>query len=177
MKIFILSFSIFLFSFSSYSQDAPAPEYLIKQDFPDSVKNLTLTSLDGKTIQFSELLNTHKGEKVVIDIWASWCRDCIGGLPKVNDLQKKTQGENVVYVFLSLDKEEAKWKSAIERFTINGEHFWITAGWKNPLSNYIVLDWIPRYIVLDENGKIILPKAITADDKKLTDVLLKRMGI
>ena len=171
MKTFLIFTAIFLLSISSYSQEASAPEYLDEQDFPDSVQQVSLTTLNGETIRFSDILKTYKGKKVVIDFWASWCRDCIGGLPKVKELQKITESDDVVYVFLSFDKVESKWKSAIDQYNIKGEHFWIEAGWKNPLSNYVVLDWIPRYIVLDEIGNVILPKAIVADDERIIGVL------
>lgn len=174
MKTFFLFTSAILISISAFCQDAPAPDYLTKQDFPDSVKQVLLTKLDGEKIQFSEMLKAYSGKKIVIDYWASWCRDCVGGLPKVKDLQKITKDQNVVYVFLSIDREGDKWKTAIDKFKINGEHYWIEAGWKNPLSNYVVLDWIPRYILLDEEGKIDLPKAIRANDPKLLEAILDR---
>jgi hypothetical protein len=75
-------------------------------------------------------------------------------------------------VFLSTDKEIAKWKNAVDRFQIRGEHYLLEGAWNNPLSNYIVLDWVPRYFVLDETGKIILPKAVHADDPDLKSALL-----
>jgi thiol-disulfide isomerase/thioredoxin len=177
MKTFLLASAIILLSFTSYSQEATAPEYLIKQDFPDSVQQVLLTTLKGESVSFSEMLKTYKGKKVLIDFWASWCGDCIGGLPKVKELQKTMSTEDVVYVFLSFDKEEIKWMSAIDRYDINGEHFLVKAGWKNPLSNYVVLDWIPRYIVLDEKGKVVLPKAVVADDKRIIEALRSAVEI
>ena len=174
MKTFFIATSILFISFSSFSQDAPAPEYMANQNFPDSVQQVLLTKLDGKKINFSEMLQAYKGRKIVIDDWASWCRDCIGGLPKVKDLQNITKDKNVVYVFLSLDREKDKWKAAIDRYKIDGEHFWIEAGWKNPLSNYVVLDWIPRYILINEEGKVSLAKATTANDPVLLNAILER---
>jgi len=174
MKTFILAISILFISFSSFSQDAPAPEYMANQNFPDSVQQVSLTKLDGKKINFSEMLQAYKGRKIVIDYWASWCKDCIGGLPKVKDLQNITKDKNVVYVFLSLDREKDKWKAAIDRYKIDGEHFWIEAGWKNPLSNYVVLDWIPRYILINEEGNVSLAKATTANDPALLNAILER---
>ena len=174
MKTFILATSLLFIMLQSFSQDAPAPEYMANQDFPDSVEQVILTKLDGEKIQLSEMLQAYKGRKIVIDYWASWCRDCVGGLPKVKDLQEMTKGKNVVFVFLSLDREEEKWKASIDRFKINGEHFWIEAGWKNPFSNYVVLDWIPRYILINEEGKVSLAKATKADDPALHNAILER---
>jgi thiol-disulfide isomerase/thioredoxin len=168
-----LSFCLFFFaSIVALAQDAPAPEYLTTQDFPDSVKSLGLQTLEGRKVTFGQMLETYKGKKIVIDIWGSWCRDCILGYPKLEALRKEAGDKNVVYVFLSTDKEIAKWKNAIGRFQIRGEHYLLEGAWNNPLSNYIVLDWVPRYFVLDETGKIILPKAVHADDPGIKTALL-----
>ena len=161
-----------IFITTAFTQDKPVPDYVTTQDFPDSVKTLSLTKLDGTHVTFADVLQLHQGKKVVIDIWASWCRDCIVGLPKLNELRKKT-GEDVVYVFLSLDKDDLRWKTAIERFNIQGDHYWIEAGWRNPLANYMVLDWVPRCLVLNEKGRVIMPKAIVADDQTLHKSLVE----
>src|SRR6187402_2723908 len=134
------------------AQDARAPKYMVSQDFPDSVKSLTLLRLDSSNIEFSSLLELHKGKKVVIDFWASWCRDCIIGLPKLEELKQKTGTTEVAYVFISVDHQDWKWRTAITRFNIIGDHYRIEAGWHNSFSNYIELDWVPRYLVLNEEG-------------------------
>jgi thiol-disulfide isomerase/thioredoxin len=131
-----------------------------------------MIDINGKEIQFSDVLSANKGKKIVIDIWASWCGDCKVGMNSLKILQGNSDNNEVVYVLLSIDKDENKWKSAIKQYGLSGQHFRIPLGWKNPLSNYIQLDWIPRYFVVNEHGKIILPKAITAKDEKMTKVIL-----
>ncbi|HYF69450.1 MAG TPA: TlpA disulfide reductase family protein [Ohtaekwangia sp.] len=170
MKAFIILSFIFLTT-SSFSQHQPVPDYLTTQAFPDSVKTVSLIQPDGTSVSFADMLQLYKGKKVVIDIWASWCRDCLVGLPKLEALKQKTGTADVIYVFLSVDKDDPKWKTAINRYNIQGEHYRVEGGWKTPLSNYIVLDWVPRYLVLDESGMIIMPKAIHVDDATLEKVL------
>lgn len=169
-SVITICFVIGCFS-TSFSQNAPVPGYLTIQDFPDSVKSLGLRTLKGERLTFSDVLSVYKGKKVLIDIWASWCRDCIVGYPKLEELRKDVGEVDIVYVFLSVDKEEQKWKTAIEKYNIRGEHYLLDGAWTNPLSNYIVLDWVPRYLVLDKNAKIILPKAIVAEDVTLKKAL------
>jgi thiol-disulfide isomerase/thioredoxin len=48
---------------------------------------------------------------LVIEVWASWCGDCVKAMPKLKDLQNNP---NVSYLFLSMDKTADKWKAGIE---------------------------------------------------------------
>lgn len=137
--------------------------------FSEEALNDTFITLQGDSVQFKDILEANKGKTIVIDVWASWCKDCIGGMPKVKALQGKFK--NATYIFLSLDKTEESWKKGIEKYDVQGEHYFMQSGWKGPFGTYIVLDWIPRYMVIDANGKIKVFKAIEADDNKLIKAL------
>ena len=152
------------------SQNKAAPAYLINQKFPDSIGQVTVKTVAGVNVSLDALLKEHHGKKVVLDFWASWCSDCLKGLPVLKGLQKETK--EVVYVFLSLDKTESRWKKALERLKIPGEHYYIADGFDSPLADYVKLDWIPRYMVLDEEGTIINAKAVKASDEKFRTLLL-----
>lgn len=129
-----------------------------------------MIALDGKEIAFKDILQKYKGKTIVIDVWASWCPDCIKGMPKVKELQAEFQ-KNTVYLFLSLDKNADAWKKGIEKYEVKGEHYLVTDGMKGIFGKSIKLDWIPRYMIVDKKGKIVLYKAIVADDEKLITTL------
>ncbi|NCO64405.1 MAG: TlpA family protein disulfide reductase [Flavobacteriales bacterium] len=137
--------------------------------FSEEALNDTFMTLNGESIAFKDLLQNHKGSNVVIDIWASWCKDCVGGMPKVKKLQKEHQ--DVTYIFLSLDKNVEAWKKGIEKYDVKGEHYFMSSGWKGPFGSFVNLDWIPRYMVVDKEGHIKLYKAVEADDTNIKDVL------
>ncbi|MDG1805530.1 TlpA disulfide reductase family protein [Flavicella sp.] len=124
-----------------------------------------MIDVNGEQILFAEVISKYKGKRVVIDVWASWCSDCIGGMPKVKELQKEYG--DAVFLFLSVDKDYTSWKKGIEKYNVLGEHYFIPAGWKSDFNNSIDLDWIPRYMVVDESGRIKLHKATKASDKKI----------
>lgn len=140
--------------------------------FTTETLNDKMTSLDGKELSFKDILAQYKGKTVVIDVWASWCPDCVKGMPKVHALQK--QFPNAVYLFLSYDKTDESWKKGIEKYDVKGEHYHIGNNMKKgAFSEGIKLDWIPRYIVVDKKGNIALFKAIEADDEKLIATIKK----
>lgn len=170
----LIVLSLFALSFITQvqAQNAAPPSYLTTQDFPDSVKQLTLLTPTGESVTFAEVLQAHKGKKILIDFWASWCRDCIVSIPKLGSLQHKTQKSQVDYVFISVDEKNSKWKSAMKKYALNGDHYRVPTGWESTLTNYIDLDWVPRYIVINKDGRIIFPKTVKIADKKLENVLL-----
>ena len=169
----IIAITVLLFVGNSmFSQNKPAPDYLLNQKFPDSVMQFTLQNIASETITFQKLIEKHKGKKVVVDVWASWCKDCLESLPDLQKLQSKTKKKDIDYVFLSLYKTADRWKKAIKKLDIKGDHYFMPTGWKNTLTNYIGLDWIPRYFIIDKEGKVLLPKAVKVSEE-FKDKLLK----
>ena len=143
----------------------------IPTQFSDKALNDTLITLNEKEITFKDVLTQYKGKKIVIDIWASWCGDCIKGMPKVVQLQKEYP--EAVYLFLSLDKSITQWKNGIEKYHVKGEHYFLKSGYKGEFDAFIDIDWIPRYMVINEDGGINLFKAVKANDIKIKESLKK----
>ena len=139
------------------------------KSFSTEALNDSFVTYEGEDITFSEILESYKGKTILIDVWAAWCKDCIKGMPKVKRLQKNN--EDVVFLFLSLDKTQETWKKAIDKFNIEGEHYYVPLGWKSPFCASIDLDWVPRYIIVNPEGEISLYKAIKADDEILIETL------
>ncbi|MFY0630748.1 MAG: TlpA family protein disulfide reductase [Flavobacteriaceae bacterium] len=128
-------------------------------------------NLKRQEVTFQSVLDTHKGRKILIDVWASWCGDCIEGLPNLKKLQK--ENPEVAYVFLSLDKTINSWRKGIDRFQIEGDHYFMMSGKKGGLGSFLGLWWIPRYVVVNEKGEITLFKATKITDKKILEALKK----
>ena len=140
-----------------------------KDRFSDAALNEKLQSLDGTNVSFSEILNKHKGKPVVIEVWASWCSDCIKAMPKLKDTQAAFP--DVDYVFISMDKTSDKWKEGIEKYSLRGDHYLAPDGMKGAFGSAISLNWIPRYIVVDKDGNPALYNAIETDFDKIHETL------
>lgn len=140
-----------------------------KTEFTSESLNENMLSTTGESVSFEKILDQYENQTVVIDVWASWCPDCIKGMPKVAQLQKDYP--DVVFLFLSYDKTPEKWAAGIEKYQIKGNHYLIQSPWKGGnFSTSIDLDWIPRYMVV-KNKKITLYRAIEADDQQLIKAL------
>ena len=137
--------------------------------FSQDALNDTFETLQGDTVQFKEILKAHKGKTIVLDVWASWCGDCLKGMPKVKELQNNFK--DVTYIFLSLDRGQEAWKRGIKKYDVQGEHYYMLSGRQGPFGSFAGLDWIPRYIVIDPQGKIKVFRAVEADDNNILKAL------
>lgn len=128
-----------------------------------------LTATDKSEITFEKILKQHEGKTVVIEVWASWCSDCVKSMPQVKELKSKYA--DVAFVNLSCDKTHEAWLSGIEKHAVSGDNYLIKDGMKGAFGKSIELDWIPRFIVVDKKGKIALFRAIEKDFDKITKTI------
>jgi len=141
-------------------------------EFSEKALNEKLYNLKDIDSTLQEVLDQYKGKKVLIDVWASWCRDCVAGMPKVKELQKEFK--EVVFLFLSVDERVDSWKRGVKRYKVKGEHYNLPKGMKNgDLVEFLNVSWIPRYIVVNEKGEITLFNATDALDKDIITALKK----
>lgn len=161
---------IFLFFGLTISFAQKTPE-VIKNEFDQISLGQPIFDFNGNQTTVGDIFEKHKGKVIYLDIWASWCPDCITGLPALREIQAKYP--EVVYLFFSLDRvgREDAWKNAIEKFDIEGEHYWFNTEWKNDFTDYIQLNWIPRYMLIDQEGKIAHYYAVHANDEIMVATL------
>ena len=156
---------VLLIAFATFSCTSNAQ----KTKFSEEALSETLLATDGSQVAFKDILKKHKGKTLVIEVWASWCGDCIKAMPKLKELQ--ANNPDIAYVFISMDKTADKWKSGIEKYELKGDNFMANDQMKGVFAKAIDVDWIPRYIVLDKNGKIVLYRAIETDFDKINETL------
>ena len=162
MKKLFLLFMIGIFGLSC-SQQAPD---VLKTSFSKEALLQKVENEEGKTVTIQQILNQHKGKVLVIDFWAGWCRDCLKALPKAKELEDKNP--NVKFIFLSLDRNEEAWKKGLEKHEMTQkENYWFHVGWKNDFNNYIDLNWIPRYLIVNQKSGIAKYYAISPEDPEI----------
>lgn len=142
-----------------------------EKQFSEEALNGIVINSESKETVFRDILEKHKGKTILIEVWASWCSDCVKAMPKLKEIQK--ENPEVVYVFISMDKSFEKWNEGIKKHEIVGEHYWVNdeKGMKGSFGQSIDLDWIPRYIIVRGEMEVTLYRAIEKDFDKINKAL------
>jgi thiol-disulfide isomerase/thioredoxin len=142
-----------------------------KKEFSKDSFSKKMTTAENTEITFKEVVKKHQGKVTVIEVWASWCSDCVKAMPKVKEMQ--ANHPKVDYVFISMDKSFDKWLAGIKKHELKGDHYWVNDEkmMKGEFGKSIDLDWIPRYIILDKDGKIVTYRAIETDFEQINEQL------
>ena len=127
--------------------------------------------INGKEVSLSDL----KGKYVYIDTWATWCGPCTHEIPFLKELEKKMHGKNIVFVSISCDKDKAAWEKMVKEKELGGIQLHI--GDDRSFMNAFEIKFIPRFILLDREGKIIDPKMTRPSNAETEKTLTALEGI
>ncbi|WP_394332087.1 TlpA family protein disulfide reductase [Flavobacterium commune] len=159
----IIAFLLLLVTISCTKSNAQ------KTEFSKEALAETLLDTSDNQVAFETILSKNKGKNTVIEIWASWCGDCVKAMPKIKELQVAHSNTN--YVFISMDKTADKWKAGIEKHQLKGAHYMANDQMGGVFAKAVDVNWIPRYIIIDKTGKIVLYRAVETDFEKINAVL------
>lgn len=131
-----------------------------------------ITVLDNKNKTIRPLLLRNK--YTFIDFWASWCGPCRAEIPKSLALKKEI-GKNIDFVYLSMDAKPEQWVKASTELELLSQSYsyLLVENTKKQLVEQLQIQFIPRYMIVDQNGIIIESYARRPSDLLLKSQLLK----
>ncbi len=133
--------------------------------------NFFASTLKGETISLADL----KGKWVVIDFWATWCGPCLYESPYFEKMAIKYQKENVKFLALSLDERKGKWELEAKNKSKK------VLQWHANQINQVTFDYqingIPRFVVIDPDGKIYQAKMSRPSEASFEVILRKALGL
>jgi len=109
------------------------------------------TNLKGNSISLKDF----RGYIIVLDIWASWCNPCRREFPLIKEMTAKYKNKNIVFISISVDDDREKWKKTLTNYQLEGIQLFANNGWESSVIKEYNINTIPRFILIDQNGKII----------------------
>jgi len=131
--------------------------------------DFTLPNPDGEMVSLSSL----RGNYVLVDFWAKWCKPCRLENPNVVRVYNKFHDKGFEVLGVSLDRNKADWLKAIKDDGLTWTHVSDLKYWKSEVVTLYSIKGIPFAVLLDPEGKIIAKNLRgEALEKKLEEVLL-----
>ena len=134
------------------------------QDAP----NFNYKNIKGEEVALSDL----KGKNVYVDVWATWCGPCLKELPQLEKLQKKyADTDNIVFTSVSIDDDKEKWEKMVTKKEMKGIQIIGDKAWDSSICKDYMIKGIPRFLLIDKDGKIIDANAPRPSSDKIKTIL------
>ncbi len=130
--------------------------------------NFQFEDVNGNIVELEDL----RGKIVYIDIWSTGCGPCMAEIPYLKKLEKFCKGKNIHLVAINILDDSEHWKKTVKEKQLGGIQLHASDERDKFFKDYVVRG-IPRYILLDENGRIIDSSAKRPSDEKLLEQLGK----
>jgi peroxiredoxin len=121
-------------------------------DIGQPYTDFALPTPDGSTLAVSDV---HQGNVMLIDFWASWCGPCRRANPEVVAIYSEYKDKGFEILGVSLDRDEASWKKAIEDDKLTWPHISDLKYWNSEGAELYGVPAIPHTVLVDREGKII----------------------
>jgi thiol-disulfide isomerase/thioredoxin len=175
-RVYLLLISVVAIVFFT-ACDGKTTAQVIEEDKVEALqKKVSLTTLDGETIELSFSNNVLvskelEGKIVLINFWATWCPPCIEELPALNNLYEK-YGD--IFEIVGVLYEKEKTKEDIQTFA--KEHnikFPITLGENNfeAAKMFDNVQKVPESFLFSQDGFLFAKYVGVVDEKVLENFL------
>ena len=118
------------------------------------------------------------GKLIYIDVWATWCGPCIKEMPALKELVNFYKGKDIEFVSISIDhkKDYEKWRKMVPEKNVGGIQLYDAEGLKSSFMKAFSVGLIPRFMMIDEQGKIISANAPRPSDKNVKDFIDRQLN-
>ena len=93
----------------------------------------------------------------------------------MEELEKQFEGRNITFLGLSVDSDKARWEAKVRSGEMPGIQLYL--GNENDFLNAYEVRSIPRFILLDREGRIINPEMTRPSSEGTAGFLLALEGI
>lgn len=127
--------------------------------------------------------DVYKDKRIFIDLWATWCGPCMVEFNKYDSVYfdfMKANKIRRVYISIDNSSDEKAWKNELTKRKMGGDNILAGPVLMKSLRKMVYENGkiqIPRYVLIDEKGKILSISFIRPSDpsfrKQISDALMK----
>jgi thiol-disulfide isomerase/thioredoxin len=110
-----------------------------------------------------------KGRYVVIDVWATWCAPCKIQSPVFERIAEQYTDPSVAFVSLSIDHNKWAWQNEASEKSYGVLQLF--ANDKDELAKAYGIEYIPRFVLIGPDGKIINAMMPQPTDQMFEEIL------
>jgi thiol-disulfide isomerase/thioredoxin len=118
-----------------------------------TTKDVELVDFRNNTTTLKEVIDQNKGKVIYLDFWTSWCAPCRQAFPSYKDLKKEYNEKDIVFIFISGDKNSEKWRKAEAKEKLTNSYLAINFS-DAKFYKELNLNSFPRYLIFDRNGQL-----------------------
>ena len=127
----------------------------LSQPLPEDAELYNLDDEALSDLSFNDVLAKYKGKVIYLDFWASWCGPCKAEMPNSAKLSKKLTEEEVVFLYVSTDKDAEAWDRMIRVMQLHGIHYRLGENVRKPVFDEYGIRYIPHYVIFDKEGNMV----------------------
>ncbi len=141
---------VLLISVNVLAQDAA-----VANKYAEGTNMVNLNDAKYAGMSFENIISLYEGKVIYLDFWASWCRPCKNEMPHSLNMQKHFKGKDVVFLYLSSDRDVKAWKNSVAQLKITGENYLVSPKVHNEYNTLFDVRYIPRYVLIDKEGNVV----------------------
>lgn len=136
-------------------------------------KQMYLMSLNKQKFTMEDVVKKHKDKIIYVDFWASWCSPCRELFPYSHKLQAEFKDKDVVFIYLSIDKDFDQWQKAVkeEKMDYYPESYLVINPNSSLFFKELSIKTIPRFIIYDQTGQLVHKNAPSPKANELSKII------
>lgn len=137
----LVSFAVFAFAHTAYAIN-----------IGDKVQDFTLKDMEGRPVSLSDF----KGQKVILNFWATWCPPCRGEMPEFEELDRELRSsKEAVLLAVNMTDGRRETKAKVAGFMKKeGYGMRVLLDEKGQAADIFSIRGIPTTAVIDGDGKL-----------------------
>lgn len=167
MKKLLVSALALVFSIGIYAQEA--------KSFPTVPENVSVKTLDGRTVQTSTFNND--GKPYILSFWATWCKPCLRELNTIKEVYEDWQEETGVKI-IAVSIDDSRGASRVKPLVNgNGWEYEVYIDQNQDLKRAMNVVNVPHTFIINGKGEVVWQHTsfVEGSEEELIELVRKVM--